>query len=281
MLQIGLRLHDARKQPLKETLAEVSSQGFTCAHMALTKSLKEIPCTPEALTPGYALYLKRTFAEAGMDLAVLGNYLNLANPDPDRLKYIQQMYFAHLRFASLAGCGMVGTETGAPNTEYKTCPECFTDEALETFITNLRPVVKFAENFGVIMAIEPVVRHIVNNPKRARIVLDEIASPNLQILFDPVNLLDADNCERREEIFAETIELLGPDICMLHLKDYVRVEGSKDLKSVGATTGEMNYDSVLKYIKEKKPFIFATLENTTPENAVSCRENIQAIYDRL
>ena len=46
---------------------------------------------------------------------------------------------------------------------------------------------------GVIMAIEPVYKHIVCNPIRARKVLVTIASPNLQIFFDPVNLLDISN----------------------------------------------------------------------------------------
>ena len=70
------------------------------------------------------------------------------------------------------GCGMVGTETGAPNPEYKSCPECRSDEALTTFITNLKPVVRCAEQFGVIVAIEPVVKHIIYDAKRARIMLD-------------------------------------------------------------------------------------------------------------
>lgn len=52
---------------------------------------------------------------------------------------------------------------------------------------------EYAEKLGVIVAIEPVCRHIVNNAKRARKVLDAIDSPNLQIIFDPVNLLDESN----------------------------------------------------------------------------------------
>ena len=46
-----------------------------------------------------------------MDIAVLGNYLNLAHPDEAALAAIQEKYYAHIRFASLLGCGMVGTET--------------------------------------------------------------------------------------------------------------------------------------------------------------------------
>ena len=87
----------------------------------------------------------------------------------------------HIVFASLLGAGVVGTETGACNTEYRTEPFSFTEEALEIFIKNLRPVVEYAEKLGVIVAIEPVCRHIVNNAKRARKVLDAIDSPNLQI----------------------------------------------------------------------------------------------------
>ena len=153
---------------------------------------------------------------------MLGNYLNLAHPDADALHAIQEKYYAHIRFASLLGCGMVGTETGAPNAEYKFCPECRSDAALSTFIKNFKPVVRCAEQYGVTIAIEPVVKHIVYDAKRARTVLDEIGSPNLQILFDPVNLLNMENVDRREEVFAEAIELLGKDIAMIHFKDFLR-----------------------------------------------------------
>ena len=114
MIQFGLRLHDAEKLPVEQVLPLVRQKGFTCAHVALSKSFKELPCTPSALTPGYALYLRHLFEKSGIDIAVLGNYLNLAHPDADALHAIQEKYYAHIRFASLLGCGMVGTETGAP-----------------------------------------------------------------------------------------------------------------------------------------------------------------------
>ena len=107
MIQFGLRLHDAEKLPLEQVLPLVRQRGFTCAHLALSKSLKEVPNTPSALTPGYAAYLRRLFAQNGIDIAVLGNYLNLAHPDEDALHAIQEKYYAHIRFASLLGCGMV------------------------------------------------------------------------------------------------------------------------------------------------------------------------------
>ena len=101
MIQFGLRLHDAEKLPIEQVLPLVHQKGFSCVHLALSKSLKEVPNTPSALTPGYAAYLCRLFAKNELDIAVLGNYLNLAHPDADALHAIQEKYYAHIRFASL------------------------------------------------------------------------------------------------------------------------------------------------------------------------------------
>ncbi len=263
-MQLGIRLHDTTKLPFEERIKDVHDLGFSCGHLALAKVIDEFPTTDEAMTPGLAMYIKNVFAKNQVDIAVLGCYLNMANPNPEQLEKIVHRYMAHIRFASLLGCGVVGTETGAPNETYTFTPECWTEESLQLLIKNLRPIVKYAEQMGVIFAIEPVYTHIVSNPKRARRVLDEINSPNLQIIFDPVNMLHMDNYQDRQAIIDEAIELLGPDIAMVHLKDFKIVDGK--MISVGCGLGEMDYTSILKFMKERKPFIHATLENTKPEN---------------
>jgi sugar phosphate isomerase/epimerase len=278
-MQLGIRLHDIKKAPLEERLAIAQEQGFACGHLALSKVISEYTTDDGALTPGFALYLKRLFAKHEIDVAVLGCYLNLANPNAESLKKITDRYKAHIRFASLLGAGVVGTETGAVNEKYTFEEANRSGEALEIFIKNLRPVVEYAEKMGVIMAIEPVAKHIVYNAARARKVLDTIGSPNLQIIFDPVNLLDISNYRDREAIFQETIELLGDDMAMIHLKDFVVENGG--LTSVGCGRGEMNYEQILSFMKMKKPYIHATLENTTPETAVFSKEYVQGIYDRV
>ena len=277
-MQLGIRVHDGEKLPLEQLLPILHERDFKCGHIALSKSISEYSTAVPALTPGFAMYLKKLFAKNELDIAVLGCYLNLAHPDPDTLRTIQEKYMANIRFASVLGCGVVGTETGAPNKEYKYEPACHTDEALETFITNLRPVVEYAEKCGVILAIEPVWKHIVCDPKRARAVLDKISSPNLQIIFDPVNLLCYNNYKDRKEIFAEAMELLGKDIAVVHIKDFIVKDN--DLVSVAAGSGEMEYDEIMSFIKKEKPFIHVTLENTVPENAVQSRKLIQSVWDK-
>lgn len=277
-MQLGIRLHDIKKAPLEERLSIAHEQGFACGHLALSKVISEYPVDDGALTPGYALYLKKLFAKNELDIAVLGCYLNLANPNPESLNKIRKRYLTHIRFASLLDVGVVGTETGAVNEEYKFEERNHSEEALDIFIHNVRPVVEYAEKMGVIFAIEPVYKHIVCNPKRARRVLDEINSPNLQIIFDPVNLLDISNYKNRDEIIGEAMELLGDDIAMIHIKDFVVEDGK--LVSVAAGTGEMDYTKIMKFIRERKPYVHVTLENTVPENAVAAREYIQDLWEQ-
>ena len=257
----------------------MSRLGYRCGHLALDKVIQEFSCADEALTPGLAMYVKDVFARNNVDIAVLGCYWNLATPNREQLENTLQRYKAHIRFASWLGCGVVGTETGAPNEAYTYAPECHSEEALQIFIANLRSVVQYAESMGVVVAIEPVWKHIVYNSGRARQVLDEIASPNLQIILGPVNLLDICNYQNQVEIVDEAIALLGADVAVVHIKDYV-VEGDR-LLAVGAGLGQMDYSSFMKFIKERKPYIHTILENTTPENNLQAKAYIQKMYDEI
>lgn len=274
-MQIGIRLHDIAPGTLEERVRTAHEQGFTCGHLALSKTIKEVSVENSALTPGFATYLRKMFAKYDVDIAVLGCYLNLAYPDPAELKRIQERYFAHLRFASLLGCSVVGTETGAPNADYRYEPACHTEEALNTFINNLRPVVECAEKFGVIMAIEPVWKHIVYNSKQALKVLKAINSPNLRIILDPVNLLSVENCDHYEQIIKEAIEDLRDYIDILHMKDFILKNG--ELVSVAPGTGTMKYDQIIEFARKEKPYIQMTIENSKPDNAEWSRKFLESL----
>lgn len=279
MLRLGIRLHDMKAGTLKERAGYAREQGFSCVHLALGKTVQGFKMTPETFTSGLSREIRKSFESEGVDIAVLGCYKNLAHPDNAEVKKLQKLYEAHLRMAVTLGCSVVGTETGAPNEAYTYEKACHTETALQAFLRGVAPVVEAAEKLGVFFAIEPVWNHIVWNPKVARRVLDEIASPNLRIIFDPVNLLSIENYEDRERVIDEAMELLAPEIEVVHLKDF-KVENGK-MVSIAAGTGNMKYDRILKFLKETKPSIEATLENTVPENAVQTREFIEKVYNEV
>lgn len=270
-MSIGIRLHDSAQGALKERAAFVRAQGFACVHLALSKTLAPEYMEPHTLTSGLADHVRRELG--GLDIAVLGCYLQLATPDEKRWQANLAKYIAHLRMARWLGAGVVGTETDRPNLENRYDPaETHGEDALKLLIDRLCPVVEAAEKLGSVLAIEPVYTHIVSTPQRARRVLDAIHSPNLQIIFDPVNLLHGDNLDRRDALMAEAMELLGDDIAVLHMKDYDAIAPDGGLHACAAGSGLMRYDEIFRFVREKKPFIHMTLEDTRPENAEQARE---------
>lgn len=276
-MRIGVRGHDVEHSSLENLFENIHKQGFHCTQLALSKAVKEFKVNNGVMTPGLAFYIRELCAENKVDVSVLGCYLNLANPNKESLGKTQETYEAHIRFASLVGAGMVGTETGAVNEEYSFTPDNHTDKALDVFIEGLKPVVEYAEKMGVIIAIEPVYKHIVCNFERARKVLDTINSPNLQLIFDPVNVIYAGNYEKQDEIIRTAFELCGDDICCMHLKDFVVENG--EVKSVISGRGLLNYPLLMSYVKTCKPFVHCLLEDTNPDNAAEAKRFVEEQYE--
>ena len=92
-----------------------------------------------------------------------------------------------------------------------------------------------------------------------------------------LNLLDKENYMHQKDICKEAIELLGDDISMIHIKDYIVRDG--DLVSLACGLGQMDYSDIVKFAKERKPFIHATLEDTKPDNSLNARLHLQKLYD--
>ena len=277
-MNIGIRMHDAAPGTLRERAGFIREQGFSCVHLALSKTIDPALMEPAAATPGLAAQVRHDLGD--IDLAVLGCYLNLTHPDEAAYRDILKKYRAHIQLARWMNAGCVGTETGNPNAGYTYDPaRSHTPEALEMFIRRVAPVVECAEHFGVTLAIEPVYTHIVHDGKAARRALDAIQSDNLKIILDPVNLLHTDNVDRRDDVIREAIDLLGEDVVIIHMKDYQRTENG--LISMACGLGEMNYADILRFAKYQKPFIQMTLEDTQPDNAEAARLYLEQLAEEL
>lgn len=279
MLQFGVRGHDIPGETLEERVKNIAEAGFCCTQLALSKAVREFPTGAEAMTSGMAMYMRRLFEQYRVNVAVLGCYKNLATPDEEELKQNLKLYMHHIRFASYLGCGVVGTETGAVNREYRYTPENHTKEALRIFTENLKKVVAYAETMGVCVGIEPVYKHIMCDLERTREVLRAVNSPNLRVILDPINLLNAENESRHNEIVDGAFELFGEEIDIIHMKDYVVRDGEIISRPVTLGEGRFDIPHLLKLIKQKKPFINISLEDSIPENVQQSRAYVMKCYE--
>ena len=82
-MNIGIRLHDTAPGTLRERLGFAREQGFTCTHLALSKAMDgfRMEDAPALLTDSLAKEVRGALEETGIECAVLGCYLNLADPN--------------------------------------------------------------------------------------------------------------------------------------------------------------------------------------------------------
>ncbi|MBR5109114.1 MAG: sugar phosphate isomerase/epimerase [Clostridia bacterium] len=284
-MNIGIRLHDTAPGRLTERLGFARAQGFSCAHLAMSKAVDSFSMqdAPKLLTEELAAQVRAAFSENRMECAVLGCYLNLANPDEETLEKTQEIYKAHLRFATWIGARVVGSETYAlKETKFSDGPAPKSEEAFQLFIKGFLPVARYAEEVGAVMAIEPVCTHIISNPQRAERMLDTVKSDSVKIILDAVNLVSNSTADRAESIIREAVRRLGSQVRVLHMKDFAvnpdkPGEEQVDFRPCGM--GTMYYGDLLPFAKEND--LPMTLEDTKPDNAQAAREYLERLAMRI
>jgi L-ribulose-5-phosphate 3-epimerase len=266
-MRFGARAHDFGKGTPAELAARIGGRGFSSIQLALAKALPGFQAAPGKLSPGFAAHVREAFYQQGIDIAILGCYINMVHPDPANRRQLLRYFQEHLRFARDFGCGLVGTETGSCNADYSFHPQNQSEGAFRAFLDSLEPLVETAERFGVLVGIEPVERHVISTPARLKRVLDAIQSPNLQVIFDPVNLLSPANYHLQDTIIKESFDLFGDDMVLIHAKDFVISDGQKQI--VPAGQGLLNYRLVVDELNARKPYIDIMLEDHRPETTAA------------
>ena len=161
---------------------------------------------------------------------------------------------------------MVGTETGRFSADFSVTPATRTEECYQTVLESFRRIVRAAEQIGVTVGVEGVFDHTLYNPEMMKRFLDDIASENVEVILDAVNLIPPEaefDPDMQSRIIAEAFELYGRRISVLHLKDFV-FEGSKQLYRHPGE-GHFHYPALMQKIKNGKPGIIGLLENSTPD----------------
>lgn len=275
-MRLGVRAHDFGKLPLETLAAQIAAHGFTCVQLAPPKAIAGFEPHSQ-LTPGFAWEVREVFARHGIQIAVLGCYINLGDANEASRRAQLARFKEHVRFARDFGCSIVGTETGSINSDYSWHVANHAEAAYQTVLASTRELVREAERFGVFVCIEGVERYVISSPQRLRRLVDEVDSPNLQVIFDPVNLLCAKNHQAEAQIIADALGLLGERICIVHAKDFtLRADGQ--YQECPAGSGRLDYAPVLRWIKANKPSINVLLENTHPSTVAGTAQYLRERY---
>lgn len=83
-LQLGVRTHDFTQVPLQELIEKIKYYNFAHIQFALKKSFPDSVSSLTAISPGTASYYGNAFRQAGIQIAVLGCYVNIVDTDPQK-----------------------------------------------------------------------------------------------------------------------------------------------------------------------------------------------------
>lgn len=275
-MNLGVRAHDFGKLPVEELARQIAAHGLNCIQLAPVKALAGFDNDTAGIDPGFAAEVRETFRRHGIHISVLGCYINLGDRDAASRRPQLERFKHHLRAAKAFGCPIVGTETGSLNSDYSRHPDNGGDEAFGIVRESVRELVREAEQCGAIVCIEAVERYVISSPQRLRRLVDEIASPHLKVIYDPVNLLWSTNCDREAAILDDAHTLLGDHVRILHAKDYTIENGA--FRELSAGQGRLNYRKLLRWVKDHHPDIDVLLENTHPASIARTVAFMQQAY---
>ncbi len=274
MIQFGLRAHDIGTLPAEELADSLAVFKPAAIQLALAKALSDPPSKTGMLSPGYARRIRDVFASRGIGIAVLGCYINPVHPDPVERNRSLLRFEEHLAFARDFGCAIVGTETGSCNADCSFHPDTRKEATFDLLCLSIERLVRTAEKFGSIVGVEAVSGvHTVSDIGRMQKLLARIDSPNLRVIYDPVNLIPVEGlAESQSAFFGQAFDAFGSRIAAVHLKDF-RMENGKKTGDLACGTGDFDFPAFFRILQDKKPFIDVLLENSVPatlQETLSC-----------
>lgn len=272
-MNLGVRAHDFGQLPVDELATRIAQHGLSCIQLAPPKAIAGCDGGTE-LTPEFARQVRAGFQRHGIEIAVLGCYINLGDPNHATRQPQVERFKSYLRVARDFGCPIVGTETGSLNANFSRHPDNEGEAAFQIVLGSVRELARTAEQHGAIVAIEAVERYIISSPRRLRRLLDEVDSPAVQVIYDPVNLLWSSNHERQDALMDEMHALLQDRIRIVHAKDFVVSNG--DFREEPAGRGQFHYPRLMRWLKTQAPTVPVLLENTHP---ASIAETVAFIRD--
>lgn len=270
-LRLGIRAHDLPATSLDELLQQANQYPFTNFQFAPLK-LATLGLGDVNLTPGLATAIFTRIQQQGLLVSLLGCITNLADPDSQsRAKEIHR-FENFMSVARYFGNAVVATETGSvSSTGYTT--ENFEEPAFERVVASVRQIAQSAEKLGTLFAIEPGDNHPIHDLDTTRRLLQAVDSPNLKLVFDPVNLITQANYQQQDQLIDSFLNEFSDKIVAVHLKDFAIINHHCEVCAFGQ--GQFHRERFIKLITQRFPHLFCTFEGIQPQQIPAAIAELQ------
>jgi len=237
--------------PIREALERAKACGFEGLELAFGAGLLNTDTTRDACRQ-----IRQEAEDLGMSLGTLisGNYWGCALSSADAeqrkaavkftRKYIEVAHWLGVpTILVIPGVVDIGWDPSVPVTPYQ--------QVWDNATKSLNKLLPIAADHGVTLALENVWNKFLLGPVEFRTFIDQFSSPHIGSYFDVGNVVLTGYPEH-------WIEILGPRIAAVHVKNFKREDAGGLLHGFGddLLAGDVNFDAVkaaLKKIKYKGP----------------------------
>lgn len=265
-MEYGINSRDLGVLPYKELAEEAARLGYKSIQLAVYDTILELQGKKKALSTGLAKKIKKAFDNAGVRIAALECFINPVHPDEitrqEHINFIKE----HIRFATDFDCRVVTTESGSKHPGFLFHEDNHKESTFEELVEVMESLVKEAEQHNVLLCIEGCSALVIHTPEKMERLLGRIDSSNLQVLFDPVDMLSINNWMTQEAVIEESFERFGERINLIHAKDFIVEEDRLD-DMVQAGDGVLNYQLLMSLIQQHKSGIDVIMEDVKKDRA--------------
>lgn len=246
-MQIGILTNTFDTHTPEDTARAVAAHGLQAVQLEFASV--GLAAMPDEISQAEARHIREAFAARDIAIAAVSGTFNMAHPDDTHRRDGLR------RLEAVAGaCGDLGasvitlcTGTRSRESMWRWHADSYTDEAWRDMADSMREAARIGEAHGVTMAFEPEVNNIVDSARRARRLLDEVASPRLKVVMDGANIFHAGELPRMTEMLREAFDLLGNDIALAHAKD---LDHDGDAGHLPAGKGLLDYGLYLSLLRK-------------------------------
>lgn len=240
-MKLGCRAHDYGRYEAAELAALLRRKGYNACQLAPVKAVAGLE-DYDGLTPDTAAAIGQAFADAGVEISVLGCYMDLSSPDDEIRRAGVERVIRCLELQNLMGARCVGSESS-----YDHLDEAEKERRFPLLVDSVLRITEAAARRDAVFAIEPVFWYPLDSLSRTRTLLDRVADPaHLALIFDAANVLKRRDQPRQGEVWDRWLTAFGPRIRAMHIKDFVLEGDTYCPRPLG--TGVMDYTVIRQWL---------------------------------
>lgn len=207
-----------------------------------------LPIMPEEYDEAAVNCIAESARTHGVSMPSVTGTFNMIDPDEKARERGIKQFQNHCRMAAALNIPVISLCTGSknPQSKWKWHDDNLLPSSYLDLMHTTEKLLAYAEEYDLILGVEPEVSNIINCPEAARRYLKDAGSDRLKIIMDGANLFTRENAGRMHDVLDEAFELLGDSIVLAHAKDFSLSDG---MSFVAAGEGELDYAYYISLLK--------------------------------